>query len=107
MDESPPAPAELALKIKRLVEERGWNQEDLARIADLNRHTVRQILGAGDRRLRNATVGKCARALGLTVNELRNQPLEKLLPRMAQGAGGAPDDLLRRTYDQATQPELR
>jgi DNA-binding XRE family transcriptional regulator len=108
MDELVSANAELAQKIKRLVEERGWNQEDFARIADLNRHTVRQILvGGGERRLRNATISACARALGLTVNELRIQPLEKLLARMAQGAAGGTDDLLRRTYDQATQPELR
>ena len=33
---------ELASKIARLVQERGWNQEDFARIADLNRHTVRR-----------------------------------------------------------------
>lgn len=109
MDASPTenANAELALKIKRLVEERGWNQEEFARIANLNRHTVRQILRGGDRRLRNATISDCARALGLTVNELRTQPLEKLLPRMAQGAAGTADNLLRRTYDQATQPDLR
>ena len=36
--------ADLANKIARLVEERGWNQEDFARISQLNRHTVRQIL---------------------------------------------------------------
>ena len=41
MHEPSPEHAELALKIKRLVQERGWNQEDFARIADLNRHTVR------------------------------------------------------------------
>jgi hypothetical protein len=99
--------ADLAVKIKRLVEERGWNQEEFARIARLNRHTIRQILvPGGQRRLRNATISACARALGLTVNELRTQPLEKLLPRMVDGSGGA-DDGLRRMYDQATQPELR
>ena len=48
---------DLAIKIARLVEERGWNQEDFARIAGLNRQTVRQILQqTNDRRLRNATV---------------------------------------------------
>jgi hypothetical protein len=107
MDEQNPASADLALKIARLVEERGWNQEEFARIARLNRHTVRQILlPGGQRRLRNATIGACARALGLTVNELRTQPLERLLPRMADGQAGA-DDSWRRRYEQATQPELR
>ena len=98
--------AELAAKIARLVEERGWNQEEFARIARLNRHTVRQILLENHtRRLRNATVGACARALGLSVNDLRTLPLEKLLPRMVdpQLAGGEP---LRRLHEAATQPEL-
>jgi hypothetical protein len=98
----------LSQKIKRLVEERGWNQEDFARSARLNRHTARQILGAaGQRRLRNATISACARALGLTVSELRTWPLEKLLPRMVESSASGPDDALRRMYDQATQPELR
>jgi hypothetical protein len=70
-------------KIARLVEERGWNQEDFARITQLNRQTVRQILlQNGQRRLQNATVSACARALGLSVSELRDQPLEQLLIRM-------------------------
>ena len=70
--------SELANKIARLVEERGWNQEDFARIANLNRQTVRQILQNTERRLRNATISTCARALGLNVSELRNLPLERL-----------------------------
>jgi hypothetical protein len=98
---------ELAVKIARLVEERGWNQEEFARITRLNRHTVRQILVPGQhRRLRNATIGACARALGLTVNELRTVPLDRLLPRMNEthpANGVAP---LRRLYERARQPEL-
>ncbi len=108
MEETPAIQAELALKIKQLVDERGWNHGDFARAARLNRHTVRQILEPGaQRRLRNSTVSACARALGLTVSELRTQPLEKLLPRMAERASGGSDDVLRRMYDLATQPELR
>jgi transcriptional regulator with XRE-family HTH domain len=98
-------PAELAAKIARLVEERGWNQDEFARIAKLNRLTVRQILQAGSRRLRNATVGACARALGLSVNELRTQPLTALLPRMHRVAS-VPSLDRRRLYEEATQPEL-
>ena len=98
---------DLADKVARLVQERGWNQEEFARIARLNRHTVRQILLPGERRrLRNATIGSCARALGLTVHELRELPLERLLPRMNEGHpanGVAP---LRRLYEKAAQPEL-
>src|SRR5438093_11480864 len=75
--------AELAGKIARLVEERGWNQEDFARSTQLNRQTVREILNQnGQRRLRNATISACARALGLSVSELRDRPLEQLLARM-------------------------
>jgi hypothetical protein len=96
---------DLAFKIARLIQERGWGQEEFARIARLNRHTVRQILqpAAGEHRLRNATVLACANALGLTVNDLRTLPLEKLLTRI----GPRDQDSLRRLFDRATQPELR
>jgi transcriptional regulator with XRE-family HTH domain len=107
MDAKPADASELAHRIARLVEERGWNQEEFARIARLNRHTVRQILHAGqDRRLRNATVSACARALGLTVNDLRTMPLERLLPRMSDAQAGGSTRRVRRLYDHATQPEL-
>jgi hypothetical protein len=98
----------IAAKIARLVEERGWNNEDLARHAHLNRQTVRQIMEGrqGQRGLRNATVSACARALGLAVSDLRNQPLERLLPRMNGSSPATADDIVRRFYDQATQPEL-
>ncbi|MHB1424008.1 MAG: helix-turn-helix domain-containing protein [Gemmataceae bacterium] len=98
---------DLADKIARLVQERGWNQEEFSRITRLNRHTVRQILQPGEhRRLRNATIGACARALGLTVHELRTLPLERLLPRMnvTHPANGVTP--LRRLYEKARQPEL-
>jgi hypothetical protein len=99
--------SELAGKIARLVEERGWNQEEFARIARLNRHTVRHILvEGGARSLRNATVSACARALGLSVSELRTTPLERLLPKMREGQPANGDDGARRLYDRATQPEL-
>src|SRR5262245_41615517 len=98
----------LAEKIARLAEERGWNQEDFARNSDLNRQTVRQILQPnGPRKLRNATVGACARALGLTVSELRNQPLERLLPRMHRHSSPESGPSSHRLYDEATQPELK
>lgn len=100
------AGVELANKIARLVEERGWNQEDFARISKLNRHTVRQILHGGPkRRLRNATVSQCAEALGLSVSELRSLPLERLLPRM-RGKPAADEEALKALYDQATLPDL-
>lgn len=100
------AGADLANKIARLVEERGWNQEDFARISKLNRHTVRQILHNGPkRRLRNATVSQCAEALGLTVSELRNLPLERLLPRM-HGKPPADEEALKLLYERAALPDL-
>ena len=108
MNEQPSAATvELAHKIARLVEERGWNQEEFARIARLNRHTVRQILvEGGSRRLRNATVSACARALGLSVNDLRTLPLERLLPRMGESQPAPGEERLRRLFAEATQPEL-
>jgi hypothetical protein len=42
-------PNDLATRIARLVQERGWNQEEFARIARINRHTARQILHPGGR----------------------------------------------------------
>jgi transcriptional regulator with XRE-family HTH domain len=99
--------SELIPKIARLVQERGWNQEDFARIAGLNRQTVRQILLLNlKRRLRNATISACATALGLSVSELRNLPLDQLLPRMRSQRPGEGDDKLARLYEQVTQPEL-
>jgi transcriptional regulator with XRE-family HTH domain len=96
----------LAPKIARLVEEKGWNQEDFARISNLNRHTVRQILHGGTkRRLRNATVSQCAEALGLTVNELRSLSIERLLIRV-QGKVPPDDEALKLLHDRATLPEL-
>jgi transcriptional regulator with XRE-family HTH domain len=103
---SPGPGAELANKIARLVEEKGWNQEDFARATQLNRHTVRQILHGGPkRRLRNATVGDCAKALGLTVSELRNLPLDRLLPRM-HGKPAADEESLKLLDERATLPDL-
>jgi transcriptional regulator with XRE-family HTH domain len=98
---------DLAIKIARLVEERGWNQEDFARNTGLNRQTVRQILRRnGERRLRNGTIGRCAKALGLSVSELRSLPLERLLARVNSITSADCDALLRRLYNSATQPEL-
>jgi DNA-binding XRE family transcriptional regulator len=109
MSDLPPSDsAELVRKIARLVEERGWNQGDFARIAQLNRQTARLILLESGKKLRNATVGRCARALGLTVHELRSLPLEQLLERMnGQSRPPAADPGVQRRYELATQPELR
>lgn len=102
----PGAGGELAHKIAKLVEEKGWNQEDFARIANLNRHTVRLILHGGPKRqLRNATVGHCAKALGLTVNELRTLPLDRLLMRM-HGKVPADEEALKLLYERAALPEF-
>ena len=94
----------LCEKIARLVQERGWNLEEFARQAELNRLTVRSIVQGGERRLHNATVAACARALGLGVDELRQVPIERLLPRMHTPV--VPGESLRRLYETASQPEL-
>src|SRR4051812_32434746 len=99
--------SDLAGKIARLVEERGWNQEDFARIANLNRHTVREIVkNGGGRRLRNATVSQCAAALGLHVNELRDLPLERLLPRMHGRKLPEDEGGRKKLLERASTPEL-
>ncbi len=91
-------------KIARLVQERGWNHDEFARSAELNRLTVRSIFQGPPRKLHNATVSACARALGLSVYDLLTQPLERLLPRMRMPL--PVKDGLRVLYEQATQPEL-
>ena len=100
------AGGDLAHKIARLVEEKGWNQEVFARISNLNRHTVRQILNAGpSRRLRNATVSQCAEAFGFTVSELRGVPLDRLMLKL-HGKAPADEAALKGLCDNATLPEL-
>jgi transcriptional regulator with XRE-family HTH domain len=106
MDTAPDTTADpIASKIKRLVEERGWNQEDFARIAQLNRQTVRTILHEGNRKLRNSTISSCARALGVAVNDLQRLPIEQLLSRVSGPVSGA-ENALRRLYERASHPEL-
>jgi transcriptional regulator with XRE-family HTH domain len=104
-DAPPPSSQDLCSKISRLVQERGWNDADFARIANLNRQTVHQIMHEGGRKLRNVTVSRCARALGLPVLDLRTQPVERLLQRM-NGQLPASDAALQRLYEEATQPQL-
>lgn len=95
----------LCPKIARLAEERGWNQEEFARIANLNRLTIRNIFLGGRRRLHNATVSACARALGLTVADLRTLPFERLAVLMS-ARPAALFDPRKHLFEQATQPEL-
>src|SRR6185503_12438777 len=78
--------------------------EAFARQADLNRLTVRSIFLGPPRKLHNATVSACARALGVSTHDLLSQPLAKLLPRMRVPL--PPRENLRVLYEQATQPEL-
>jgi transcriptional regulator with XRE-family HTH domain len=100
-------PSDLAQKIARLIEERGWNQEEFSRAAQLNRQTVRQIFHDGARQLRNTTVLACATALGLSVSDLKSTPLERLLPRMRHNGQPHGEEALKQLYELATQPELR
>ncbi len=105
MDEfHPQDDVSLCEKIASLVRERGWNIDEFARQADLNRLTIRGIILGPVRRLHHATVAACARALGVSVHDLQTQPLDRLLPRMRLAL---PDnESLRVLYERATQPEL-
>src|SRR5262245_52220567 len=94
----------LCAKIARLVRERGWNQDEFARCADLNRLSGRSMFLGPPRKLHNATVSACARALGVNVHDLLTQPVEKLLPRMRVPL--PVKESARILYEQATQPEL-
>ena len=100
-------PSDLCSKITRLVRERGWNLEDFSRRARLNRYTVRQILLGKQRRLRSATVSACAEALGLTVMDLSELPLEQLQKHADSVAAANSGDSLQSRYETASQPELQ
>ncbi len=95
------------MKIARLAEEKGWNQETLAHIAQVSRQTARDILQpTGERKLRNLTISKCANALGLSVSELRALPLERLLARVRSPRSPESNPDLQKLRESATQPEL-
>lgn len=94
----------LCRRIARLVRERGLSQEEFSRLANLNRLTIRHIFQGGPRRLHEATVRACAGVLGVSPEELREAPLEKLVPRVRQTDAGAA--CWRRRFEEATQPEL-
>jgi hypothetical protein len=89
-------------KIAALVRERGWCQSEFARRACLSVQTAREILeSTSRRRLRNRTIFNCARALGLSVAELRDPSCGDAAP--------SPGRFLRDDwrYDLATQPRLK
>src|SRR5438270_8616705 len=105
---SPPDTLDVTAKIAALVKELGWTYEEFAKNAHINRHTARQIVQAqGDRKLHNSTLKRCAEALGFSVHELTNLPLERLLARVRGQEAFPLDDHLRRLYDSATHPDLR
>ncbi len=94
-------------KIAALVEERGWNQEEFARITRLHRHTIRKILLGPAFKLRNATVESCARALGISVHDLHQRPLDFLLHQIRQSNAPELGRHFQRLQDQAYQPDLK
>ena len=99
---------EIIQKIARLVEEKGWNQEEFSRRTGLNRQTVRQILQpSGDRRLRNNTIAACAHALELRVHDLSTLPLDRLLLRITRNEPLADNDHVQRLFERATEPALQ
>lgn len=103
-----PAGRELSRKIARLAQERGWNQADLARNTGLTRHTARSIMRSHEhapRHIHNATLMACARALGVSVLDLRTLSVEQLLARRAGRAASPEDELLARLA--AGPPEVR
>jgi len=93
-------------KIARLVEEKGWNQDEFARLTQLHRLTVRNIFQGESKRLHNATVSACARTLGFSVHDLRAAPLSSLLSRLQRQQSALPTQELRTRYERATQPEV-
>ncbi|HMP02207.1 MAG TPA: helix-turn-helix transcriptional regulator [Gemmatales bacterium] len=90
-------------KIALLVRERGWTQSEFAERAGLNRLTARKILLDPTARLQAGTLHACASALGLTVHELVQTPVERLLsPATVPDSVARPSD----AELQAEQPVL-
>jgi transcriptional regulator with XRE-family HTH domain len=98
-------PPGLCAKIARLIEEMGWNQQSFARRAKLHRLTIAHICAGRPRRLHNATVLACAQAFGIGPQELRTEPIERLLPKVRPPRTAAEER--RRLFEQAMQPEMR
>lgn len=94
-------------KIATLVAERGWNQEEFARISRLNRHTIRKILLAPPFNLRNATIESCARAIGISVHDLYNRNIDSLLSLIRQATQTELGKHFQRLQDQTFQPDLK
>src|SRR5262249_44084478 len=95
----------LCAKIARIAEELGWNRQTLARRAKLSRITVGHICSGENRRLHNATVQACASAFGISANELRTEPIERLVAKIRPERTA--DEHQRRLFEQAMQPELQ
>lgn len=62
--EEPPAPLFGAI-IREARKKRGWSQEELGQAAGLSRPTIARVESDND--VSTATIGKIARALGLTL----------------------------------------
>ena len=99
--------SDLVEKIALLVEARGWNLEDFSRNSRLNRQTVRPILRRERRELRSATVAACAEALGLSVDDLRNLPLDRLRRSGGNCVPAQCNESFRPDYEHAMQPALQ
>lgn len=94
-------------KIARLITQKGWNQEEFARVARINRHTVRKILKGPAFKLRNSTVESCARAFGLTPDHLIQNPIDLLLSRMDTTLAPMQQQRHRQLLEGATRNELK
>lgn len=97
----------LQQKIARLITQKGWNQEDFARISRLNRHTVRTIMLGKEVKLRNSTLESCARAFGFTPDQLIQSPLELLLSKLDTNQTPVQQQRYRRLLEGITREELK
>ena len=88
-------------KIARLVE-RGWNQEEFARQANLHRLTIRNILLGPNAACTTPPSAPAPRARPQR-RRIANRALQRLLPKMRL----PPDASKRRLYEEAMQPELK
>lgn len=86
-------------KLRLLIHASGLSQQDFAKRAGVHRNTVQKIVRGQLSRLRNATLVRCAQALGLSLHQLISRPTEELSSLiLARGT---------KTLDLAEQPALQ
>lgn len=83
---------ELRWRVRELADERDWDTADLAREADLDEKTVRNILAGRTTRIDLRTIARLAEALGIQPGALWDVRPEPAWKQTAGSAGQASNE---------------